>query len=621
MTEDAHTQPFSPYGVTKLTAENLCLLYARNFSLPITAVRYFTVFGPRQRPDMAFTRFLNALREGQELSVFGDGKQTRDFTYIADAVEGTLLAAKNGAPGEVYNLGGGCPTTLIDAIRAMERASGRTARLTYTATQNGDVTDTLADTAKARRELGYWPAVSLEEGIKLQARWVEQQSESQADTVSVASPVQEDAPQEACLREIGSLLCERPRVLLYSHDTFGLGHLRRNLAIADHLLRRNPPFSVKLLTGSPVARSWPLPEGLEVQALPPVVKVGAEQYASRDGATSFAEMKARREELILETIETYRPDIFLVDHAPAGMKGELLEALSYLRKEMPETRTVIGLRDILDSPQTVQELWKEQGIYKLLEEAYDQVLVYGSRNLFDPVREYNFPKSVARKTQFCGYIARSIGGFSACDADHPQERTEKPLVLVTAGGGDDGYPLMDGYLRALEGIQPNTVESILVPGPLMAKEQREALERAIAKRQDVKLIHTTELESFIWRADLVIAMSGYNTTVEIIAARKPAILVPRAAPRAEQRMRSTLLDKLGLARVVQPEEEMGRRLAEHVKAALADRFPARRNWSAVDLGGVHRVGETLTGLLTSRAQDEQPAEWLTELATTLGAEQ
>lgn len=618
MGEESRTEPYSPYGVTKLSAEQLCLLYARNFNLPITAVRYFTVFGPRQRPDMAFTRFLSALQEDRELPIFGDGKQTRDFTYVGDAVEGTLLAARNGAPGEVYNLGGGCPATLLDTIRAMERATGRTARVAYTAAQRGDVTDTLADTTKARRDLGYRPAVSLEDGIALQARWLEQARASQTVVPSIASSTRDYAGERAGRREIGRPLRERPRVLLYSHDTFGLGHLRRNLAIADHLLQRNPPFSVKLLTGSPVAQSWPLPQGLEVQALPPVVKIGAEQYASRDGAKTFEAVRAKRAEVILETIQSYRPDIFLVDHAPAGMKGELLDALAYLRKQMPATRTVIGLRDILDSPQAVRELWNEQGIYKLLGEAYDQVLVYGSRHLFDPVHEYNFPGEVALKTLFCGYITRTWGGFSAYDLNYLQKRPARPLVLVTAGGGGDGYPLMDGYLRALEEIGPETAESILVPGPLMAAEQKQALKRAAAKRPDVKIIHTTELEFFIWAADLIVSMSGYNTTAEIIAARKSAILVPRPAPRAEQRMRATLLSKLGLARVVQPEENMVARLAEHVKAALADNDPTQCDWNAVDFG-VHRVAEALVNLLTTGGRDEEPAYDVTGMASKMGA--
>src|SRR3989442_9734655 len=162
MAEDSRTRLYSRYGVTKMSSEHLCFLSARIFSLPITAVRYFTVFGPRQRPDMAVSRFLRALSEGQEVRIFGDGKQTRDFTYVDDAVEGTLLAARNGVPGEVYNLGGGCTATLIEAIRTMEGATGQIGRLVYTAAQDGDVIDTVSATAKARVSLGFRPALDRE---------------------------------------------------------------------------------------------------------------------------------------------------------------------------------------------------------------------------------------------------------------------------------------------------------------------------------------------------------------------------------------------------------------------------------------------------------------------------
>ncbi len=601
MSESNRTQPYSPYGVTKLTAENLCMLYAQNFDLPITAVRYFTVFGPRQRPDMAFTRFLRNLLESRELHIYGDGKQTRDFTYVSDAVEGTLLAARHGTPGEVYNLGGGCPAALSDAIRAMECATGQPARMVYTPMKNGDVVDTLADTMKARADLGYFPAVSLEEGIKLQARWVREQIAHSATEPAIMLPAPSVERFGIGREELDNSPDFQPRVLLYSHDTFGLGHLRRNLAIAEHLLSRNDPrFSVMLLTGSPVASSWPLPKGLQVKVLPPVVKTGAEQYAPRGGSETFDAVKAKREEAILNAIRDYRPDIFLVDHAPAGMKGELLRPLEYIREEMPETRTVIGLRDILDSPQTVQQLWEEQGIYQLLDESYDQVLVYGNRRLFDPIREYNFPKTVAMKTVFCGYIARRIGGFAAFGLNDWQKRHDRSFVLVTAGGGGDGYALMDGYLRALEKIGPSSAESFLVPGPLMAAEQRQALESAAAKRPDVRIIHTTELESFIWRANLIVSMSGYNTTAEILAAKKPAILVPRAAPRAEQRLRATLLSDLGLASSITPEEDMVSRLAELLQAGLAGQLTPHCDWNAVDLGGVRHVGEALSGLVEER---------------------
>jgi predicted glycosyltransferase len=388
-------------------------------------------------------------------------------------------------------------------------------------------------------------------------------------------------------------------VLLYSHDTFGLGHLRRNLAIADHLLRRSQPFSALLLTGSPVVAAWPMPTGLQVQALPSVVKTGVERYASVDSSYSFATVKARREAVILESIIRYRPDVFLVDHAPAGMKGELLEALAFIRKKMPATRNVLGLRDIIDSPEAVRSLWRKQNIYQLLQAAYDHVLVYGSRRLFDSVYEYHFPPAVAAKTRYCGYIARNDSDVPA--AGHLRvapPASGRPVILVTAGGGGDGYPLLSGYLRALDSISRDVAQSIIVAGPLMAREKRRALKLSATQRPDVRMIFfTTELPELIRRADLVVAMAGYNTTVEILAAKKRAILVPREAPRMEQRLRATLLSNLGLAWVVQPEEDLVARLGKLIQAALAGARPPRDDSNAVDLGGVHRVGDLLTELV------------------------
>jgi predicted glycosyltransferase len=390
-----------------------------------------------------------------------------------------------------------------------------------------------------------------------------------------------------------------PRVLLYSHDTFGLGHLRRNLAIAAHLLRRRQPFSVLLLTGSPVAASWPMPVGLQVQALPPVVKTGAEKYASLDTSYSFATTKARREAVILESIIRYRPDVLLVDHAPAGMKGELLEALVFIRERMPATRNVVGLRDIIDSPQAVLSLWHEQNIYQLLQAAYDQVFVYGSRHLFDSVSEYHFPPAVAAKTRYCGYIAHNGRDVAVARHLHAAPAASgPPVILITAGGGGDGYPLLAAYLHALDRVSHDAAQSIMVTGPLMATEKRHALELAAAQRRDVRIIpFTTELEELIRRADLVVAMAGYNTTVEILAAKKRAILVPRAAPRMEQRLRAALLSNMGLASVVQPEEDLTARLAELIQHALAGARLPRNDSNAVDLGGVHRVGDLLAELV------------------------
>lgn len=170
--ETALPRPVSPYGVTKLAAEHLCHLYWRNYDVPAVMLRYFTVYGPRQRPDMAFHIFARALWRGEPIGIFGDGLQTRDFTYIDDAVTANLLAAEQGPPGEVYNIGGGSRITLRDALAHLERATGRAAIVQPLPAQKGDARHTAADIRKAKRQLSYRPTVGIDEGLATEAAWV-----------------------------------------------------------------------------------------------------------------------------------------------------------------------------------------------------------------------------------------------------------------------------------------------------------------------------------------------------------------------------------------------------------------------------------------------------------------
>ncbi len=170
--ETALPRPVSPYGVTKLAAEHLCHLYWRNYGLPAVSLRYFTVYGPRQRPDMAFHIFTRALLTGEPIRVFGDGRQTRDFTFIADAVDANLLAAEHGSAGEVFNIGGGSRVTLRETIDMLQQITGRTARLDLRPAQKGDARHTAADTGKAARLLGYRPAISLQDGLRAEVDWM-----------------------------------------------------------------------------------------------------------------------------------------------------------------------------------------------------------------------------------------------------------------------------------------------------------------------------------------------------------------------------------------------------------------------------------------------------------------
>jgi UDP-glucose 4-epimerase len=172
MREDARPQPVSPYGVTKLAAEHLCFLYQASFGVPCVAVRYFTVYGPRQRPDMGFHKFLSAAIEGRPITRYGDGEQTRDFTFVADAVEATRAAGLHGVPGEVYNVGGGSRVSVNEVFDLVGHVTGRPVQLELLPPQMGDMRDTYADTTRARETLGFQPSVTLADGLHAEYQWL-----------------------------------------------------------------------------------------------------------------------------------------------------------------------------------------------------------------------------------------------------------------------------------------------------------------------------------------------------------------------------------------------------------------------------------------------------------------
>ena len=389
------------------------------------------------------------------------------------------------------------------------------------------------------------------------------------------------------------LSARRPKVFLYSHDTFGLGHLRRNLAIATELLDGPEPFQVSLLTGSPVIDSWRLPRGLHVQPLPPVVKTGAETYAARDPGSCFPLVKGYREALMLKLVLRHRPDILLVDHAPAGMNGELLATLALIRNELPGTRAVLGLRDILDGAEAVAKIWAAQDIHALLDHAYDDILVYGARRMFDVAEAYGLSAKAAAKLRYTGHVVGRPAGGAGAVCWNPARAGARPVVLVTAGGGGDGFALMEAYLASLRQLPAGTVHSVILTGPLMAPEQATLLRAAAARRPDIELVErTTDLLPSLAAADAVVAMAGYNTAAELISCRARALLVPRAAPRAEQRLRAELLARLGLAVHVPPGEGLAERLTAALPALLA---APRPDGSGIDLNGAARVREFLAG--------------------------
>lgn len=172
MREDAMVQPVSPYGVTKLAAEHLCLLYTANYGVPTVSLRFFTVYGPKQRPDMGFHRFLRAALTGQPITLYGDGEQTRDFTYVDDIVAALVAAGERGRAGGVYNIGGGSRVSINEVLALVGTVTGRPVDIRREPSQKGDMRDTFADTSRAKAELGFVPSTPLEQGLRAEAEWL-----------------------------------------------------------------------------------------------------------------------------------------------------------------------------------------------------------------------------------------------------------------------------------------------------------------------------------------------------------------------------------------------------------------------------------------------------------------
>lgn len=167
-------QPVSPYGITKLAAERMCQLYWQNFQVPVTMLRYFSAYGPRQRPDMGFHKFFKAALQGEEIPIYGDGQQTRDFTFVSDLVAANLAAAATpAAVGEVFNIGGGSRVVLAEVLTKIEAIVGHPLQRQYLESARGDARHTAADITKAQKILNYQPQVSLEEGLLREWEWIQ----------------------------------------------------------------------------------------------------------------------------------------------------------------------------------------------------------------------------------------------------------------------------------------------------------------------------------------------------------------------------------------------------------------------------------------------------------------
>jgi predicted glycosyltransferase len=382
----------------------------------------------------------------------------------------------------------------------------------------------------------------------------------------------------------------RPRVLFYSHNGVGVGHLQRQLDLATAYRRRHPESAVLLATGSRGASIFQFPEGLDYLKLPALQMVDRyRNWQPRDLPLPVEAVTEIRAKMLRETVRTFAPDLLVADFMPAGPYGELLPALDEL--DRIGGCAVAGFRDVVDEPSFVRELWQETGVYDTLRRHYAAVCVYGDRRMLD-FAEYGLDGASGVPLHYCGYLGRP-------ELDDEDERSDRPFVLATSGGGADGSAVLDQFLHAASRLRSTFGGRwVAVTGPLMPESDHQRLAR-LGSHFGVEVRRVVpKLRRKLAQADCVVAMAGYNTVCDILSYRRPAVLVPRAGPSREQTLRADRLEQWDAVRVVRASELDSAVIADAIRASLA-RFRSRE--SPVPLDGLDRALDVFDSTL-ERAQ-------------------
>lgn len=346
------------------------------------------------------------------------------------------------------------------------------------------------------------------------------------------------------------------KIIFYSHDTYGLGNIRRTMSICQSLMASIPDLSILVITGSPMIQSFRIPEGMDYVKLPCLTRTEQDGYASKFLDEEAQHLFKLRSDIILCTVANFKPDLVMVDKKPYGVQNELIPMLSYMEEHLPHAKLSLILRDILDSPEVTRTIWKRHGFFEAIEKYYDEIGILGTPEVFDPRKEYGFSSSMKEKTRFWGYIRREPGLKSRAFLRNEMGiQSDESLVLVTAGGGEDGSQLFESYLKAQEQLTPHQRhKTLMILGPDMSTSTRSQLHRWAGQYAKIHTVDfTDDLMSYMDASDLVISMGGYGTMCEILTLNKRAIVIPRVKPVLEQWIRTSRMVELGLVNMIHPD--------------------------------------------------------------------
>ena len=339
----------------------------------------------------------------------------------------------------------------------------------------------------------------------------------------------------------------RLRVALYSHDAMGVGHVRRNLLIAQNLNMDPHRANTLMICGVHEATAFCGGHGVDCLTIPSLEKCGHNDYRPRDLELPKQDVVSIRKATLTGSLAAFQPDLMLVDKVPKGLEDELVDVLPMLRAS--GTRIVFGMREILDEPQRVQAEWHERNYESFIADNYDQVWVYGDRSVFDPLAAYGL-ESLRAQTEFTGYFdQRQRLQFADATAHSEESLVDENSILCMVGGGQDGVSLARAFSQA---EFPAGQRGVLITGPLMDAVNVAALETLAAERGDLTVVRCVpEADLLVKRAGRVICMGGYNSMMSVVSFERPALIVPRVAPRLEQSIRAHLFRDLDLVDVLE----------------------------------------------------------------------
>ncbi len=389
---------------------------------------------------------------------------------------------------------------------------------------------------------------------------------------------------------------ENARVLMYSHDTFGLGHLRRCRTIAHALVEEYRGLMVLIISGSQIAGAFDYRARVDFVKIPSVIKLRNGEYSSLSEHIDVADTIKMRRSIIRHTAETFAPDIFIVDKEPMGLRGEIEETLVYLKGQ--GTTLVLGLREVMDAPRLLDAEWKRNDVMGKIDRTYDHIWVYGPPDFYDPLTGLDVPQSVRDRMDFVGFLQRR--------ALHENLSTQRPdgdYILVTTGGGGDGADLVDDVMNAYLHDPTLDQKALIVLGPYMPGEQRAEFLRKGQEIRQVQVIEfDTRMEELIAASRGVVAMGGYNTYCEILSFDKPALIVPRTVPREEQLLRATRAAELGMVDMLLPEEAHDPARMAAALRALPHRNPPSYGTPGLRMEGLPNIARLVGDDLRARAE-------------------